>query len=286
MQKTILLFLCLLLIVTTADAQTRGFWGTGFDRAQDSVERHLVIDTFHYKRNIWQVGRPQKAVCTSAKTPPNTIVTDTLHPYPPNDTSVFIIKNNAPYVPNYGAMPMLWFDYWLDKDSGDVAMLEYSIDTGKTWTNVNDNPFKVPNDTVRLDTNTTGWVQVKITLNAPTDSFFYRFTFISDSVDNPHDGWIIDNIYFDGYWEGIAGLQKDNTFISIYPNPCTNDLYIKSKRIAVHTPQVSIYDALGRQLYNAPLTTDHIPIDLPNGTYVLRYTTDDAVAQKMFVVHE
>jgi len=119
------------------------------------------------------------------------------------------------------------------------------------------------------------------------DSVFYRFTFITDSVDSNEEGWMIDDISVGIYLgDFVVPIAADNNFISIYPNPCTNNLYIKSKKIATHAPQVSIYDALGRQLYNSPLTTDHIPINLPDGSYMLRYTADDVVAQKMFVVHK
>jgi len=141
----------------------------------------------------------------------------------------------------------------------------------------------------RYDTSVTQWTYgAFVAIDSPLnhiDSVFYRFTFITDSIDSHEEGWMIDDISVDAYHgDFVAPIAADNNFISIYPNPCTNKLYIKSKKIATHAPQVSIYDALGRQLYNAPLTTDHIPIDLPNGTYVLRYTTDDAVAQKRFVV--
>ena len=291
MQKTLLLFLCLLLTVTAANAQFRypGYWQCSFDKTTDSVGYHLVIDTMHYKHNVWQIGRPQKAGCDSAASVPNAIITDTLYPYPSNDTSVFIIRHHFPSYWGWNGIPILSFDYFMQKDSGDKATLEYSTDTGKTWKDITKHLLIWSADSLRLDTSTNTWVHASIMLGElmfypNTDSISYRFTFISDIIDTHKDGWAIDNILLEGYWEGIANLKQDNTLINIYPNPCTNKLYINSKKIVTHTPQVSIYDALGRQLYNAALTTDNIPINLPNGTYLLRYTTDDAVAQKRFVV--
>lgn len=290
MQKTILLFLCLFSFVR-GYGQIGDVWDCTFEHPHDTIRGHLFIDTTNYKHNIWQIGRPQKNVCDSASSIPNAIVTDTLNPYPANDTSVFIIRHHFPSLWGGNGIPILSFDYLMQKDSGDNVTIEYSIDTGKTWKDITKHLLIWSSDSLRLDTSTSTWVHASIMLmetifSQHSDSISYRFTFISDSVDTHKDGWAIDNILLEGYWEGITNLKQDNTLISMYPNPCTNDLYIKSKKIATHTPQVSIYDALGRQLYNTPLTTGHIPINLPDGTYVLRYITDDAVAQKRFVVHK
>ncbi|MBS1778611.1 MAG: T9SS type A sorting domain-containing protein [Bacteroidetes bacterium] len=289
MQKTILLFLCLFSIVR-GYGQIGDVWDCTFEHPHDTIRGHLFIDTINYKHNIWQIGRPQKAVFDSARTYPNALVIDTVNTYPVNDTSVFILKQEWPLALwAYGSVPLITFSFQLQKDSGDKAIIEYSADTGKTWTDLiksGDYVFDL-NDTPSIDTSTNGWRSVWCYW-APRhhhpDSVFYRFTFISDSIDSHQDGWMIDNIVLDYYSEGYVQPLKDDNFISIYPNPCTDYLYIKSKKIATHIPQVSIYDALGRQLYDAPLTTDHIPINLPDGTYILRYKTDDAVAQKRFVV--
>ncbi len=239
---------------------------------------------------MWQIGRPQKAVFDSARTYPNALITDTVNTYPVNDTSVFILKQEWPTA-HFIDLPRISFSFQLQKDSGDIAIIEYSSDTGKTWKNLmKSGEYHFNVNRISIDTSTIGWVYMTTYFfplsqqGANTDSIFYRFTFISDSVDSHQDGWIIDDILLDYYWEGYVPTVHSNTLISIYPNPCTNELFIKSKSITTHTPQVSIYDALGRQLYNAALTTDNIPINLPNGTYLLRYTTDDAVAQKRFVV--
>ena len=53
----------------------------------DSLWNHaIIIDTVNFRQNIWQVGKPNKSVFTSAMSAPNVIVTDTLNPYPPSDT--------------------------------------------------------------------------------------------------------------------------------------------------------------------------------------------------------
>ena len=49
----------------------------------------IDIDTISNPNNSWQVGAPQKSLFTSALTPPNVIVTDTINPYLINDTSIF-----------------------------------------------------------------------------------------------------------------------------------------------------------------------------------------------------
>ncbi len=288
MQKTILLFLCLFSFVG-GYAKTYDVWKCTFESPHDTIGRHLFIDTIIYTHNMWQIGRPQKNVFDSARTYPNALVTDTLNTYLINDTSVFVLRqwwNGDSIGLNNG--PQISFYYKLQSDSGDKIIMEYSVDTGKTWNNVFTSPYFSTNNVLKPGVNTNGWVSFYGTLETSyrTDSMYYRFTFVSDSIDSHEEGWMIDNIELNYWFESYVPGMHNNNRLSIYPNPCTNELYINSKRTATHTPHVSIYDALGRQLYNASLTTDHIPISLPDGTYMLRYTEDDVVTQKMFVVHK
>src|SRR5271156_3984683 len=92
----------------------------------------IYFDTTH-AGNQWQIGRPQKTVFNAAHSLPNALVTDTVNTCLPNDTSIVIFK-----------VPMhLWlgiggvsFFYKLNIDSGDIAAVDWSADTGATWSNV------------------------------------------------------------------------------------------------------------------------------------------------------
>lgn len=76
----------------------------------------LKIDTLHFPQNIWQIGKIQKMIPDTAFYPSNAIITDTVHPYPANNYSVFIIKNTATFGDIYGCK-MFQGKYYCETDS-------------------------------------------------------------------------------------------------------------------------------------------------------------------------
>lgn len=86
-----------------------------------------------------------------------------------------------------------------------------------------------------------------------------------------HDLTSPSNIIFPGDNSslGIENTQKENTF-SIYPNPATDQLIIKSEMNFV---AFSIYDITGRLVENGQPTSSSINVtDLEKGIYILRLT--------------
>src|SRR4051812_30284690 len=61
---------------------------------RDTVTKYFYIDSLQ-TNNIWQLGKPSKPVFDSAYSKPLALVTDTLHPYPINNTSSFIVIDNT-----------------------------------------------------------------------------------------------------------------------------------------------------------------------------------------------
>ncbi|MFI5220854.1 MAG: hypothetical protein ACHQK8_00905, partial [Bacteroidia bacterium] len=128
----------------------------------------LFIDTSNHK-NIWQIGKPNKSKFDSAYSKPNALVTDTLNPYPINDTSRFIIKNSI----GYGYLgTSLGFYYKLNTDSlKDFGMIEISMDSGSHWYDIISNdsichfaiwwPYTKP----VLTGNTNGWAMFQLGLS-------------------------------------------------------------------------------------------------------------------------
>ena len=177
------LIFCLLSV--TASAQ---YIDINFDPASWSDYHSFIVVDSTYSHNIWQVGRPNKTIFTLAYTPPNAIITDTVNHYPANDTSVFILK-----IPGYlfgppWSVDIISFYYQLDIDSGDIARVEISEDSGHHWFNPLDSlPSIYQWDTWTADTpvltrSTTGWQEFLLYRFAPApDSILFRFTFISDS---------------------------------------------------------------------------------------------------------
>lgn len=262
----------------------------------DMLYPYLVsIDTINYHHNIWQIGKPNKTVFTSAHSIPNVIVTDTLNPYPVNDTSVFILKMpfTVPVI-GYGNAPTvsLQFFYQLSKNLNSIAKLEVSQDSGVHWYNTKDTlPFNfswgayIPN----LSDTTTGWNTFQINVNTTVftllDSFLFRFTFISDSVFANKDGWIIDDIGLIYWVENVPQIQNDN-LISIYPNPSKGNIYIHTTKPFTDESSVIIYNTKGQEVYKTEKlpTNGYVNLPLPDGVYTIKYFTKDEYCVKQIVI--
>jgi hypothetical protein len=263
-------------------AQWSGVNFLSLDSGDSLFSGLLVIDTAHYHHNIWQIGKPNKTVFTAAHSLPRAIVTDTLNPYPINDTSVFILK--MPFsIPTLPGLPTPWaqeiqFNYQLRKDSGSIARLEISQDNGAHWHDINDTLlpgffWQNPSDTDHFTDTTAGWRLFSLRSYPPyislTDSFLFRFTFISDSVFANRDGWIIDDIILTYAAESVSRMQNEHS-ISVFPNPANTVVNIRSKD---NITDVSILNLLGETLYNSKCYTQKLQIDvsnLPSGIYFFR----------------
>ena len=244
----------------------------------DTVWRHVVnIDTVHYHHNIWQVGKPQKTVFDSAYSMPNAIVTDTLNPYPPNDTSVFIltVPGNAN---GWGWISQFDFEYQLNMDSTSIARIEFSPDSGRSWINMHDSiavNFSYF-DSLRI---TPGWHSLIYSINAfaPTnyvmnDSLLFRFTFISGSDTTGKDGWMIDNFHVEFMAESVPTIPNNHN-ITLYPNPGTTELNIQSTNAI---EEVTITNLLGQVMTSprpSPKEREVLSVDVatwPSGVYFVK----------------
>lgn len=264
----------------------------------------FILDSTN-SRGSWQIGRPQKAVFDSAYTYPNVIVTDTVNSYPINDTSVFVFKVNNRYDNGIGRWYVftgLFFRYKLEIDSGEIAKIEFSTDSGTHWVNILDEDTTYDIDWAGrrpdLTKSTSSWEyfgvdfykwvfynQSKYSHYINGDTTYVRFTFISDSIQTNKDGWMIDNIGINQYTESVADVSNNN-LISIYPNPAKEHIYIKANYNYYAVPKVTIYDRLGRVVLaeqNVP-SNNYLSIDLPNGVYTLKYATDTEVVVKQIVI--
>lgn len=107
-----------------------------FDNETPPFE-YLYIDSVNNPQNIWQIGIPEKDNIPLPYSPNVSIVTDTMLPYPTNDTSSFIVA--VCHYSQYGFAPYVavsnWeLNYYIDSDSlNDFGMIEISVDQGNTW---------------------------------------------------------------------------------------------------------------------------------------------------------
>lgn len=301
--KTLFTFLCLLISIA-AFAQSDVYWQADFEYPVFNMHKsRFVFDTSHH-HNSWQIGKPQKAVFDSAYKTTNAIVTDTVNPYPVNDTSVFIVKHDKS---NYGVNVFsIRFYYKLDIDAGEIAKIEVSGDSGLTWVDVMKDDttygFSWPLGKPRLDTSTHEWKEFHLGMltwannlymsvpqtypsEVTADTFLYRFTFISDGVQTNKDGWMMDHFIFEDWPEGIKDLQN-NGLITVYPNPSGGDVRIEHTLKAGQKARIFVYNTQGQVVYStSSLPADgQLHLSLPDGMYYLKYITDDAYAVKRLTI--
>lgn len=269
----------------------------GFDGADTFFNRFIVVDTINYHHNQWQIGSPHKATFTSAFSAPNVFITDTLNPYAPNDTSVFILKmaKSIPAWPgstHYGPLYNISFDYQLDIDTQSIARLEISEDSGGHWHDINDSlisTYSWATSTIDTIATTSGsWRNFNVYRNfgpSASDTALFRFTFISGTSTTPHDGWMIDNMFIYYWFEGgVAQTQNDN-LISLYPNPSKGNIYIHANQSASNA-SVIVYDLSGREVHSRFITTSdtYINLSLPSGMYILKYVVGDEYCTKKILI--
>lgn len=206
----------------------------------------------------WQIGQPVKSVFDSAYSFSRAILTDTLLPYPINDTSSFVLSFPIPdntWAPVY---LYLSFRHKFDTDTlQDKGLVEVSYNNGTDWYELTNyesdtivtgtytagywDSFNVVTDTLRVSgSNSHGWnsstfnwqlcfvMKEEITEWEPLDTIQFRFTFISDSIQTGKDGWMIDDIELSGLFAecccGFDELQKPD--FKIYPNPSTGPTFL------------------------------------------------------------
>lgn len=215
--KNIITFIIIIICSTSVNAQWA--WWLDFEDLQLNSER-VHIDTIG--GNSWSIGAPNKAVFSSAYSSSNVIVTDTLNPYPINDTSSFIITHLASGGWDYG-YPGITIEGWYNVDSDtltDYGYLEFSHDLGLTWyslDSVNNHGCcagageLIPTLTGRSD----GWEKFRYCICQPDtvsyeDTIYYRFTFISDNIHTNKDGLMFDSFIFEDWVENIEENSKNS----------------------------------------------------------------------------
>lgn len=220
--------------------------------------------------NIWQIGKPSKTVFDSAFSIPKAIVTDTANPYPVNNISRFTYGFEIA-----GLGPNIEFKHRYNTDSlHDGGFIEISKDSGSTWKLLNDttdlfsyygaygittsglysSTDSLSGGHIGFSGNSGGWITSRIifpcyALKNPF-MFMLRFTFISDSIDNSKDGWMIDNIAIYNNSDDCSGLNENIlSKFKCYPNPFSSKVHIELRPgISLKKGSFKIYDIQGRQV--------------------------------------
>lgn len=286
-----------LLCFATSPSFAQYYFSEYFDG--ENIYEPLIIEIDTSSQNRWQIGPPHKLIFNTASTQPNVIVTDTINPYLPDDTSSFIVK-----IPNYA------FDFgniialqWMQKidisDDGDGGLIEFSIDNGITWQNAFNNPY-VYNfygyQTNNLDTLPGGeyafsgtdpqWRDIWLCFDYNwtnqtqlSDSMFFRFTLLSDSTFENKEGWMLDNFLAHSTFIHTVTEKEQEHYIEVYPNPANDIINIQVKKLMEFhiIESMELIDQMGRTVdswKNIPTKFWFDTSRYKNGNYYLNVKTN------------
>ncbi len=276
--KKIFLILAVLLIAMISAKGQDPFYSCTVNFEDDPCwEASYWNLTIPGSNNIWQICVPNKTVFDSALTSPHAILTDSTGSYPVNDTSGFIIK--AVLQPYCMCAYMIGGWYKFDSDSlKDFGRIEISIDHGTTWLNVLSDTVIPGFEWLTPKPILTGRIHQWRKFNAifpfdynyTVDTLYYRFTFITDSIQTNQDGWMLDDIQLTAHTEGIADISSQDE-INIYPNPAANMITLWGKTLNGNT-DVSVYDIMGQLCLQKTITNkESIDVSsLSKGIYVVK----------------
>jgi hypothetical protein len=245
MKKIYLTILLSGLVLHDASAQ---YYNQYFDGADTLFPYSIAVD-IDTGANIWQIGMPHKVIFDSAATFPNVIITDTINNYPINNISRFTVKISDLFQP-WGILALQWKQK-LDMDTAyDGGVVEFTTDNGQTWQNVFNNPyvynfygFQSENqDTLRSGVNAfsgtdSTWRDIWLCFDLSwisqfEDTLMFRFTFISDSVDNNKEGWMIDNFMAHlTFVHTIKESDQAHNYLTVYPNPTNGIINIVTEKM-------------------------------------------------------
>jgi len=234
-----------------------------FENNYGCYNDYLWIDTISDTNNIWQIGVPQKTIFNSAYSLSNAIITDTINPYPVNDTSSFIYVNIAECMGSpCSGVNLISGQYKVNSDSlNDFGTIWFSPDNGQLWIDLlNDTVYQQyifwNNDKPVFTGTSTVWNYFEVHVTnlglifniEPGDTVLYRFTFISDSIQTNHEGLMFDDIRL---YETCGSIRENSltSFSStLFPNPAHNSATIKFENPTHAIFNLQVFDITGRMV--------------------------------------
>ncbi len=300
-------FLCLIaLLHAQTDIDTVDF---------ESSSPLIALDS-NQANNLWQIGKPAKTSFTSAFSGNNAIVTDTVNTYLSGNTSSFCLGFEL-----YGGAPSISFKHRFETDTlGDGGYVEASSDGGQSWYLLTDTtdfngidrffttdygPYglitsnfygfedSLVGGKLGFSGSSGGWQTAEIWFPcfAIKKSFrlLLRFTFVSDSVGNTKDGWMIDEIVIDNQGECSSLAESGLAPARVFPNPASGETHLS---LAAHQyitkGQLLVFSLSGKKLHAQDFQGNHTRFNadaLPPGIYQLLITENTLpVAQARLVV--
>jgi hypothetical protein len=268
-----------------------------FDGANTNPSNSIMTTIQTSSTNIWQVGKPQKTLFSSASTTPNVIVTDTVNYYPVKNVSTFSFSIFNTVFPAPTAITALRWKQKLDMDQGlDGGIVEYSSNSGLTWFNAHNNPNvyqyygflpankdTLPSGQYCFSGTDNTWRDIWLCLGWPVttanDTIMFRFTFRSDSINTNKEGWMIDNMmaYFTVFHPVKSISQTE--YVNVYPNMTNGVLNVEAQKLSDsdEITSLELYDISGKLVESYGRNKVKVVLDLskhPDGLYNLKVVTN------------
>jgi hypothetical protein len=249
-----------------------------FNFEDNSSNNYFYADSTQ-ANNLWEIGDPIKTNFTSGISSYRALVTDTVNPYPINNTSSLYMNL---YHSGLGWLEIMFW-YKIDSDTiTDGGTIEFSFDNGLSWYNITEThpdpqiwwSANFSTGMNLTDTITSlgepgisgtsdwepGYVNIFNSVAGCCDPWTMkvRFSFASDNtMNNPKDGWILDNFSISAMMEGINNLNTSEN-ISLFPNPSSN--YISFENISESTT-ITLFNAAGEKTMET-LVKENATIDV------------------------
>lgn len=249
-------------------------YSINFDDGQ--CQEMLCIDTISNPNNLWEIGAPQKNTFSSPHSSPNVIVTDKLNPYPTNDTSSFMLSHLARMGFDFYHTATIEGYYSVDSDSlNDYGLMELSPNNGLTWYDMINDPALSGSwwsDIPTLTGYSNGWnyfhyniLDVAGTLGiASGDTIQFRFTFISDSIQDDRDGLMFDSFIFEDYVEGLEEIGMNKIASRTFPNPVSSEVSIEFDNPLQASFELRLFDPVGKEILAHTTVGSQFELDLSN----------------------
>jgi hypothetical protein len=248
---------------------------------------YYILDNIPSGSNVWQICVPGKPLFNQALSPTHAILTDSTGPYPVNDTSVFLFKAYVYLTGN--DVPIFGGHYKFDSDSlKDFGRIDVSYDHGTTWNDIlTDTSLYWTTEKPVFTGRVFQWREFSanwLEYPPPFDTLYYRYTFISDSIQTNQQGWMLDNLYVADHIEGISSGNNKNG-VSVFPNPAGDCLTVSSPAPTI-IKHITIIDLFGRSRIEAIVKGEQSDIDisaLEKGFYIMTVNSGDLQSSIRFL---
>jgi len=302
--KKITILIFFLCVYTGSFSQN---WFIDFESPQSNV----WVDS-NSTDSLWQIGTPQKTILDSAYSANKGIITDTINPYPINSNASFIVEFDF----GFDYTPVITFKHKYDMDSlHSAGFIELSVNGGNSWTKLYDQLWYEPgmgqpidsimqdiavygiatqdswysnSDTI-FDNNigftgsSNGWHTSTVWFPCyavkQNGQYLLKFTFVSDSLAAPKDGWLIDDINIFSMGPCGAINEYDIKKIQAFPNPSSKSMTIKLDRTEpLNKCEAYIYDLSGKLIQTKPISNlkefQLNQTDFGTGLYILEIVNE------------